>query len=97
LQNSTKELVCTTSSSHGACESLSWDLKPKAQCPSLMPSSAPTADSVVHRLRALIRGLLSGDDVKAFMAAQQSRDESRLSVVSVIGAAQSELGLEVGL
>jgi hypothetical protein len=51
--------------------------------------------------------MLTGDDVKAFMAAQQNRDDSRSSVVSVVadssqrmlqdGAAQSEFGLEVGL
>jgi hypothetical protein len=78
---------------------------------SLMPSSAPTttpADTGTRRLRAPIRGLLTGDDVKAFMAAQQSRDVSGVSVVSVVadssqrmlqdgGAAQSEFGLEVGL
>jgi hypothetical protein len=89
---------------------------------SLMPSSAPTTTSAgglglsldvdvelggTRRLRAPIRGLLTGDDVKAFMAAQQNRDDSGSSVVSVVadssqrtlqdGAAQSEFGLEVGL
>jgi hypothetical protein len=74
---------------------------------SLMPSSAPTPVTAARRLRAPIRGLLTGDDVKAFMAAQQNRDESGVSVVSVVaessqrmlqdGAAQSEFGLEVGL
>jgi hypothetical protein len=75
---------------------------------SLMPSSAPSAFGE-RRLRAPIRGLLSGDDVKAFMAAQQmnnNRDESGVSVVSVVagssqrmlqGADQSEFGLDVGL
>jgi hypothetical protein len=76
---------------------------------SLMPSSAPA----VRRLRAPIRGLLTGDDVQAFMAAQQknSRDGSGVSVASVVadssqrmrtrmlqdGGAESEFGLEVGL
>ncbi len=74
---------------------------------SLMPSSAPTSSTATRRLRAPIRGMLTGDDVKAFMAAQQNRDDSRSSVVSVVadssqrmlqdGAAQSEFGLEVGL
>jgi hypothetical protein len=57
---------------------------------SLMPSSAPSLPTG-RRLRAPIRGLLSGDDVKAFMAAQQknnnddnNRDESGLSMVSVV-------------
>jgi hypothetical protein len=36
---------------------------------SLMPSSAPTPVTVTRRLRAPISGLLTGDDVKAFMAA----------------------------
>jgi hypothetical protein len=74
---------------------------------SLMPSSAPTVGTANRRLRAPIRGLLTGDDVKAFMAAHESRDESGVSVVSVVadssqrvlqdGAAQSDFGLEVGL
>jgi hypothetical protein len=74
---------------------------------SLMPSSAPSVNTESRRLRAPIRGLLSGDDVKAFMAAQQNRGESGVSMVSVVtgssqrmlqdGAAQSEFGLEVGL
>jgi hypothetical protein len=74
---------------------------------SLMPSSAPTVGAATRRLRAPIRGLLTGDDVKAFMAAHQDRDESGVSVVTVVadssqrmlqdGAAQSEFGLEVGL
>jgi hypothetical protein len=74
---------------------------------SLMPSSAPTVGTpAIRRLRAPIRGLLTGDDVKAFMAAQQQ--QSKNNEVSVItdssvqrmlqdGAAQSEFGLEVGL
>jgi hypothetical protein len=76
---------------------------------SLMPSSSPTIDTANRRLRAPIRGLLSGDDVKAVMAAQNiNRDESGVSVVSLVAdysvhrmlqdrAAQSEFGLEVGL
>jgi uncharacterized iron-regulated membrane protein len=78
---------------------------------SLMPSSAPTVSTAARRLRAPIRGLLSGDDVKAFMAALQQqesknndRDESVVEVtdssvqrVLQDGAAQSEFGLEVGL
>jgi hypothetical protein len=76
---------------------------------SLMPSSAPTAEgnNGVRRLRAPINGLLTGDDVKAFITAHQNRDESGVSVVSAVAdssqrklqdsAAQSEFGLEVGL
>jgi hypothetical protein len=74
---------------------------------SLMPSSAPTT-TPGRRLRAPIRGLLTGDDVKAFMAAQQNnRDESGVSAVSVAadssqrmlqdGTGQSKFGLEVSL
>jgi hypothetical protein len=72
-----------------------------------MPSSAPTSSTATRRLRAPIRSLLTGDDVRAFMAAQQNRDESGVSVVSLVaessqrvlqdGAAQSEFGLKVGL
>jgi hypothetical protein len=80
--------------------------------PSSAPSSAPSGTPGGRRLRAPIRGLLSGDDVKAFMAAQQknnddNRDESGVSVVSVVaassqrmlqdGAAQSKFDLDVGL
>jgi hypothetical protein len=62
---------------------------------SLMPSSAPTGAGG-RRLRAPIRGTLTADDVKAFMASQQNsndndnniihmnRDKSALSVVSVV-------------
>jgi hypothetical protein len=78
---------------------------------SLMPSSAPTAaPAVARRLRAPIRGLLSGDDVKAFMAAHQknlddkNKDESGVSAVAGSSqrmlqdaAAQSEFALEVSL
>jgi hypothetical protein len=75
---------------------------------SLMPSSAPTAAPDGRRLRAVpIRGLITGDDINAFMAAQQNRDESGVSMVSAVvdssqrklqdGAAQSEFGLEVVL
>jgi hypothetical protein len=77
---------------------------------SLMPSSAPTGAGG-RRLRAPIRGTLSADDIKAFMASQQSdnnmnRDESELSVVSVVADSsvqrrlqepKSEFGLDVGL
>jgi archaellin len=73
-----------------------------------MPSAAPTAGATTRRLRAPIRGLLSGEDVKAFMAAHQEKnggDETALVVNSDSsgrmlqdgGAAQSEFGLEVGL
>jgi hypothetical protein len=60
-----------------------------------MPSSAPTAAHIGRRLRAVpIRGLITGDGVKAVMAAQQknldnnddndnNRDESGVSVLSV--------------
>jgi hypothetical protein len=60
---------------------------------SLMPSSSPTGGGA-RRLRTPIRGLLSADDVKAFMASQQYNsnnnnnndgDETGLSVVSVAG------------
>jgi hypothetical protein len=74
---------------------------------SLMPSSAPTVDTVTRRLRAPIRGLLTSDDIKVFMAAQQNREKSRVSVLSVVadssqrmlqaGTAQSDFGLGVGL
>jgi hypothetical protein len=50
---------------------------------SLMPSAAPTGPT--RRLRAPIRGLLSGEDIKAFMAAQQEKnggDETALVVSS---------------
>jgi hypothetical protein len=75
---------------------------------SLMPSSSPTVGTpAVRRLRAPIRGLLTGDDVKAFVAAQQQQ-QSNNNEVSVVadssvqrmlqdGAAQSEFGLQVGL
>jgi hypothetical protein len=65
---------------------------------SLMPSSAPVGGGGgrVRRLRAPIRGTLSADDVKAFMAAQEqsstnninviNRDERALSVVSSVAA-----------
>ncbi len=79
---------------------------------SLMPSSAPTAAPVGgRRLRAVpIRGLITGDDVKAFMAAQQrnlDKDETGVSVVSVVpdssqrmlqeGSNQSDFGVDVRL
>jgi hypothetical protein len=80
---------------------------------SLMPSSAPSKapSGGARRLRAVpIRGLITGDDVKAFMASQQRNldsDESEVSVVSVVtdstqrmlqeGENQSEFGLQVGL
>ena len=76
---------------------------------SLMPSSSPT--QATRRLRTPIRGLLSADDVKAFMASQQynsnnnDADETGLSVVSVAAGtpqrrlqdAKSEFGVDVGL
>jgi hypothetical protein len=75
--------------------------------PSSAPSSAPAPAPVNRRLRAPIRGLLTGDDIKAFMATQQQQDSNEASVVSVVAdtsqrmlqaaAAQSEFGLEVGL
>jgi hypothetical protein len=59
---------------------------------SLMPSASPSTPT--RRLRTPIRGLLSADDVKAFMASQQYNsnnnnnnnggDETGLSVVSVV-------------
>jgi hypothetical protein len=76
---------------------------------SVMPSSAPTTNPL-RRLRAPIRGLLTGDDVKTFMAAHEknkNRDESGVSVVSVVadssqrmlqdGTGQSAFGLEVSI
>ena len=72
---------------------------------SLMPSSAPSA-SVARRLRAPIRGLIIGDDVKAFMEAQRNMQDEASSAVAVAvpdsgrmlqAAAQSEFGLQVGL
>jgi len=72
---------------------------------SLMPSSAPTA-TVVRRLRAPIRGLITGDDVKAFMVAQRNMQDEASNAVAVAvpnsgqilqAAAQSEFGLQVGL
>jgi hypothetical protein len=74
---------------------------------SLMPSSAPTVTQ--RRLRTPIRGLLSADQVKAFMASQQynsnNGEESGVSVVSVVAGApqrrlqdaKSEFGVDVGL
>jgi hypothetical protein len=77
---------------------------------SLMPSGAPTPSR--RRLRAVpIRGLITGDDVKAFMNAQQKnldKDESGVSVISVVsdssqrmlqedGENQSDFGLDVAL
>jgi hypothetical protein len=72
---------------------------------SLMPSSAPT--TTVRRLRAPIRGLLTGDDVKAFMAAQEKNNNNNNNVVSVVadssqrmlqeGTGQSQFDLEVTL
>jgi hypothetical protein len=76
---------------------------------SLMPSSAPT--TTVRRLRAPIRGLLTGDDVKAFMAAQENnnnnknRDDSGISVDAVVAESSQRMlqdgsalfGLAVGL
>jgi len=72
---------------------------------SLMPSSAPTA-TVVRRLRAPIRGLITGDDVKACMVAQRNMQDEASNAVAVAipnsgqmlqAAAQSEFGLQVGL
>jgi hypothetical protein len=72
-----------------------------------MPSSAPTAAPDGRRLRAVpIRGLITGDDVKALMAAQEkANSNNEVSAVTgspvqrmlQAGAAQSEFGLEVGL
>jgi hypothetical protein len=75
---------------------------------SLMPSAAPSQAG--RRLRAPIRGLLSADDIKAFMAHQEKSnnnnngDES-VSVVSVVADSshrklqvpKSEFDLDVGL
>jgi hypothetical protein len=72
---------------------------------SLMPSSAPLATT--RCLRAPIRGWITGNDVKAFMAAQRGMQEDASSAVAVTlpesgrmlqdTAAQSEFGLQVGL
>jgi hypothetical protein len=60
-----------------------------------MPSSAP----IVRRLRAPIRGLLSGGDIKAFMAIQQNRDKSNISSQRMLqgGAANTGFDLKVAL
>jgi hypothetical protein len=71
---------------------------------SLMPSSSPTVGTpAVRRLRAPIRGLLSGDDVKALMAAQQQKknndintDESKAYVVSVVADSSVQRMLQDG-
>jgi hypothetical protein len=72
-----------------------------------MPSSAPT--DARRRLRVPIKGLLTGDDVKAFMAAQEQRqqDSNDATSISVVadssqrrldeGGDESEFGLQVGL
>ncbi len=67
-----------------------------------MPSSAPSTPAV-RRLRAPIRGLLTGDDVQAFMAAQQEKknndmntDESRASAVSVVADSSVQRMLQDG-
>jgi hypothetical protein len=74
---------------------------------SVMPSSAPT--DARRRLRVPIKGLLTGDDVKAFMAAQEQRqqDSNEATSISVVadssqrrldeGGDESEFGLQVGL
>jgi hypothetical protein len=76
---------------------------------SLMPSSAPTVTQ--RRLRAVpIRGLISAEDVKAFMASQQYNsnnnnndgDETAVAVVADspqrrLQDAKSEFGVDVGL
>jgi hypothetical protein len=81
---------------------------------SLMPSSTPTLSlaptmDLVRRLRVPIQGLLTGDDVKAFMDAQQQRqqDINEATTISVVadssqrmlqdGDAESDFGLQVGL
>jgi hypothetical protein len=69
---------------------------------SLMPSSAPT--SVRRRLRAPIRGLLTSDDVKVFMATQENnnnnnnnnRDNSSVSMVSVVADSSQRMMLQEG-
>jgi hypothetical protein len=72
---------------------------------SLMPSSAPTAAPIGRRLRAVpIRGLITGNDVKAFMAARQrnpdndndnvsdgDRDESGVSEASVVTSSSQRM------
>jgi hypothetical protein len=77
---------------------------------SLMPSSAPSESG--RRLRVPFQGLLTGDDVKAFMAAQQQRqqDSNEATTISVVtdssqrrlddgddGVDDSDFGLQVGL
>jgi hypothetical protein len=78
---------------------------------SLMPSSAPTVDTV-RRLRAPIRGLLSASAVKSIMTDQQKQrnnnnNNKETAIVSAVadssqrmlqdGTAQSGFGLGVGL
>jgi hypothetical protein len=73
-----------------------------------IPSLAPSAAPIGRRLRAVpIRGLITGDDVKVLLAAQQkklNKDELGVSVIIDSsqrmlqdGSNQSDFGLEVGL
>ena len=73
---------------------------------SLMPSSAPTGAPNTRCLRAPIRALTTGDDVKAFMAAQRNMQEEVSSAIALAvpdsermlqEANLSEFGLQVGL
>jgi hypothetical protein len=71
---------------------------------SLMPSSAPTAAPIGRRLRAVpIRGLIKGDDIKAYVSTQQqtqnnniNADELELFVVSVVADSLVHRMLEDG-
>jgi hypothetical protein len=81
----------------------------------IIPSSSPTVEGVipaVRRLRVPIRGLLTVEDVKAFMTAQQQQinnraDDKEAAITSAFadsaqrmlqaGTTLSEFGLEVGL
>jgi uncharacterized surface anchored protein len=57
-----------------------------------MPSSAPTAAPIGRRLRAVpIRGLITGDDVKAFMVAQEMANKNNEISVVADSAAQRML------
>jgi hypothetical protein len=59
---------------------------------SLMPSSAP----IVRRLRTPIRGFLTGDDIKAFMEAQQQQNMDKETANVSVFADSSQRILQDG-
>jgi hypothetical protein len=93
--------VICSSSCPSSSPKPSWATFKSTASPFWLPSSALT--SARHRLRAPIRGLLTGDDVKAFMAAQENNNNNNNVVadssqrVVQDGTGQSEFGLEVTL